>query len=134
MATTLNAKSRKCSNDNQFFKGDLGFDKNNNKFIIYKILTEKKLEVCKIIIDEKNNKIEIATKTSIIHESEIQIYSFALEHDTAQYILKIIHEMKMQWEIEFLSDQINKEEEYYVDEYGVTKKRKKKTILTFNYS
>lgn len=108
----------------QFVKGDLAFDKDNNKFIIYKILTEKKLEVYKIIIDEKNNKIEIATKTNIVDESEIEIYSFALEYDTAQYILKLIYDMKMQWKIEY-SDHANKAEEYYLDEYGVVKKRKK---------
>lgn len=110
--------------NNQFVKGDLAFDKDNNKFIIYEILTEKKLEVCKIIIDEKNNKIEIATKTNIVDESEIEIYSFALEYDTAQYILKLIYDMKVQWKIEY-SNQANKEEEYYLDKYGLVKKRKK---------
>lgn len=118
MESTENLKN------NQFVKGDLAFDKDNNKVIIYEILTEKKLEVCKIIIDEKNNKIEIATKTNIVDESEIEIYSFALEYDTAQYILKLIYDMKMQWKIEY-SNHANKEEEYYLDKYGVVKKRKK---------
>lgn len=119
MESTENLKN------NQFVKGDLAFDKDNNKVIIYKILTEKKLEVCKIIIDEKNNKIKIATKTNIVDESEIEInYSFALEYDTAQYILKLIYDMKMQWNIEY-SHHANKEEEYYLDKNGVVKKRKK---------
>ena len=123
MSITTNERTKKDLKNNRFFKGDLGLDKNNNKFIIYEILTEKKLEVSKIIIDEKNNKIEISTKTNIIDESEIEIYSFSLEHDTAQYILKIIYEMKMKWKIEHLLDHINKEE-YYVDEHGIAKKRK----------
>lgn len=125
---TIDVQTKKDLKNNRFFKGDLGIDKNNNKFIIYEILTEKKLEVSKIIIDEKNNKIEISTKTNIINESEIEIYSFALEHDTAQYILRLIYEMKMEWKIEHLLDHANKEE-YYVDEYGVAKKRKKTNII-----
>lgn len=97
---------------NKLYPGDLGFDKNNNdKVIIYKILTGKKLEVCKIIIDEQNHILKISTKTEIINEDEFEIYTFALEADTTNFILELIHKNHINAEIYYKS--INDNEDTY---------------------
>lgn len=101
MTEELNTKSKTIKN-NQFYQGDLGFDKNNNdKVIIYKILTGKKLEVCKIIVDEQHHILKISTKTEIINEDEFEIYTFALEADTTDFILKLIAQNQINAEINY---------------------------------
>ncbi len=129
MAEELNTKAR-IIKSSQLYQGDLGFDKSNNdKVVIYKILTGKKLEVCKIIIDEQHHILKISTKTQIINEDEFEIYTFALEVDTADYILKLIAENQINAEINYRF--INNIEESYniSDSDSLEEKRKKSRKL-----
>lgn len=126
MAAELNIKPKST-----FYQGDLGLDKNNNdKVIIYKILTGKKLEVCKIIIDEQNHILKISTKTEIINEDEFEIYTFALEADTTDFILKLITQNKINAEINY--ELINNiDDSYHISEADSleTKKRKARKLF-----
>ncbi|BDT05042.1 hypothetical protein [Spiroplasma ixodetis] len=130
MAGELNTKATTVKNS-QFYQGDLGFDKNNNdKVIIYKILTGKKLEVCKIIIDEQNHILKISTKTEIINEDEFEIYTFALETDTADFILKLIAKNQINAEINYAF--INNIEDFYnISESDSLEEKKRKIRKLF---
>ncbi|WP_339040785.1 MULTISPECIES: hypothetical protein [unclassified Spiroplasma] len=130
MAGELNTKATTVKNS-QFYQGDLGFDKNNNdKVIIYKILTGKKLEVCKIIIDEQNHILKISTKTEIINEDEFEIYTFALEADTADFILKLIAKNQINAEINYAF--INNIEDFYnISESDSLEEKKRKIRKLF---
>lgn len=132
MAGELNTKATTVKNS-QFYQGDLGFDKNNNdKVIIYKILTGKKLEVCKIIIDEQNHILKISTKTEIINEDEFEIYTFALETDTADFILKLIAKNQINAEINYAF--INNIEDFYnISESDSLEEKREKLGNSFNY-
>lgn len=124
MAGELNTKATTVKNS-QFYQGDLGFDKNNNdKVIIYKILTGKKLEVCKIIIDEQNHILKISTKTEIINEDEFEIYTFALEADTADFILKLIAKNQINAEINYAFIN-NIEDSYNISESDSLEEKRK---------
>lgn len=130
MAVELNTKATTVKNS-QFYQGDLGFDKNNNdKVIIYKILTGKKLEVCKIIIDEQNHILKISTKTEILNEDEFEIYTFALEADTADFILKIITKNQINAEINYAFIN-NIEDSYNISESDSLEEKKKKISKLF---
>ncbi|WDA54829.1 MAG: hypothetical protein PPFGHCPK_01309 [Spiroplasma endosymbiont of Drosophila atripex] len=130
MAGELNTKATTVKNS-QFYQGDLGFDKNNNdKVIIYKILTGKKLEVCKIIIDEQNHILKISTKTEIINEDEFEIYTFALEADTADFILKLIAKNQINAEINYAFIN-NIEDSYNISESDSLEEKKKKIRKLF---
>ncbi|WJG69610.1 hypothetical protein [Spiroplasma ixodetis] len=130
MAGELNTKATVVKNS-QFYQGDLGFDKNNNdKVIIYKILTGKKLEVCKIIIDEPNHILKISTKTEIINEDEFEIYTFALEADTADFILKLIAKNQINAEINYAFIN-NIEDSYNISESDSLEEKKKKIRKLF---
>lgn len=130
MAGELNTKATTVKNS-QFYQGDLGFDKNNNdKVIIYKILTGKKLEVCKIIIDEQNHILKISTKTEIINEDEFEIYTFALEADTADFILKLIAKNQINAEINYAFIN-NIEDSYNISESDSLEEKKRKIRKVF---
>ncbi|WP_338974053.1 MULTISPECIES: hypothetical protein [unclassified Spiroplasma] len=130
MAGELNTKATTVKNS-QFYQGDLGFDKNNNdKVIIYKILTGKKLEVCKIIIDEQNHILKISTKTEIINEDEFEIYTFALEADTADFILKLIAKNQINAEINYAFIN-NIEDSYNISESDSLEEKKRKIRKLF---
>ncbi|WP_425376812.1 hypothetical protein [Spiroplasma endosymbiont of Aleiodes alternator] len=130
MAGQLNTKPTAVKNS-QFYQGDLGFDKNNNdKVFIYKILTGKKLEVCKIIIDEQNHILKISTKTEIINEDEFEIYTFALEADTADFILKLIAKNQINAEINYAFIN-NIEDSYNISESDSLEEKKKKIRKLF---
>ena len=130
MAGELNTKATTVKNS-QFYQGDLGFDKNNNdKVIIYKILTGKKLEVCKIIIDEQNHILKISTKTKIINEDEFEIYTFALEADTADFILKLIAKNQINAEINYAFIN-NIEDSYNISESDSLEEKKRKIRKLF---
>lgn len=130
MAGELNTKATAVKNS-QFYQGDLGFDKNNNdKVIIYKILTGKKLEVCKIIIDEQNHILKISTKTEIINEDEFEIYTFALEADTADFILKLIAKNQINAEINYAFIN-NIEDSYNISESNSLEEKKRKIRKLF---
>ncbi|WP_342218694.1 hypothetical protein [Spiroplasma endosymbiont of Amphimallon solstitiale] len=130
MAGELNSKATAVKNS-QFYQGDLGFDKNNNdKVIIYKILTGKKLEVCKIIIDEQNHILKISTKTEIINEDEFEIYTFALEADTADFILKLIAKNQINAEINYAFIN-NIEDSYNISESDSLEEKKRKIRKLF---
>ncbi|WP_338961048.1 MULTISPECIES: hypothetical protein [unclassified Spiroplasma] len=130
MAGELNTKVTTVKNS-QFYQGDLGFDKNNNdKVIIYKILTGKKLEVCKIIIDEQNHILKISTKTEIINEDEFEIYTFALEADTADFILKLIAKNQINVEINYAFIN-NIEDSYNISELDSLEEKKRKIRKLF---
>ncbi|WP_342261022.1 hypothetical protein [Spiroplasma endosymbiont of Notiophilus biguttatus] len=130
MAGELNTKATAVKNS-QFYQGDLGFDKNNNdKVIIYKILTGKKLEVCKIIIDEQNHILKISTKTEIINEDEFEIYTFALEADTADFILKLIAKNQINTEINYAFIN-NIEDSYNISESDSLEEKKRKIRKLF---
>lgn len=130
MAGELNTKATAVKNS-QFYQGDLGFDKNNNdKVIIYKILTGKKLEVCKIIIDEQNHILKISTKTEIINEDEFEIYTFALEADTADFILKLIAKNQINAEINYAFIN-NIEDSYNISESDSLEEKKRKISKLF---
>ncbi|WP_425382780.1 hypothetical protein [Spiroplasma endosymbiont of Melieria omissa] len=130
MAGELNTKATAVKNS-QFYQGDLGFDKNNNdKVIIYKILTGKKLEVCKIIIDEQNHILKISTKTEIINEDEFEIYTFALEADTADFILKLIAKNQINAEINYAFIN-NIEDSYNISESDSLEEKKRKIRKLF---
>ncbi|WP_338975859.1 hypothetical protein [Spiroplasma endosymbiont of Monopis laevigella] len=130
MGGELNTKATTVKNS-QFYQGDLGFDKNNNdKVIIYKILTGKKLEVCKIIIDEQNHILKISTKTEIINEDEFEIYTFALEADTADFILKLIAKNQINTEINYAFIN-NIEDSYNISESDSLEEKKRKIRKLF---
>ncbi|BET38609.1 hypothetical protein [Spiroplasma ixodetis] len=130
MAWELNTKATAVKNS-QFYQGDLGFDKNNNdKLIIYKILTGKKLEVCKIIIDEQNHILKICTKTEIINEDEFEIYTFGLEADTADFILKLIAKNQINAEINYAFIN-NIEDSYNISESESLEEKKRKIRKLF---
>ncbi len=130
MAGELNTKATAVKNS-QFYQGDLGFDKNNNdKVIIYKILTGKKLEVFKIIIDEQNHILKISTKTEIINEDEFEIYTFALEADTADFILKLIAKNQINAEINYAFIN-NIEDSYNISESDSLEEKKRKIRKLF---
>jgi len=127
MPAELNIKPKST-----FYQGDLGLDKNNNnKVIIYEIKwKEQKLEVCKIIIDEQNHILKISTKTEIINEDEFEIYTFALEADTTDFILKLITQNKINAEINY--ELINNiDDSYHISEADSleTKKRKARKLF-----
>ena len=130
MTEELNTKATVVKSS-QFYQGDLGFDKNNNdKVIIYKILTGKKLEVCKIIIDEQNNILKISTKPKIINEDEFEIYTFALEADTADFILKLIAKNQINAEINYAFIN-NIENSYNISESDSLEEKKRKIRKLF---
>lgn len=130
MAGELNTKATAVKSS-QFYQGDLGFDKNNNdKVIIYKILTGKKLEVCKIIIDEQNHILKISTKTEIINEDEFEIYTFALEANTADFILKLIAKNQINAEINYAFIN-NIEDSYNISESDLLEGKKRKIRKLF---
>ncbi|WP_342266327.1 hypothetical protein [Spiroplasma endosymbiont of Villa modesta] len=84
----------------------------------------------KIIIDEQNHILKISTKTEIINEDEFEIYTFALEADTADFILKLIAKNQINAEINYAFIN-NIEDSYNISESDSLEEKKKKIRKLF---